>query len=252
MEGAKSFTREEMFHNLDECSAEQLNALKKKSFWFNKEKCTDQFIDGLKMDLLNKANRPFVFDDDAGKKIVPPLLFEQFRKNQTDILLHNIEPTPLNLSRLYEWQPYESIQSFFDPIHYQISAATKKQTVVTRSLDRIFDLQNVLVASYREPTTFSTRDIIGQLEIFLDATLVELFLFTNAVIFMFDWSKQRDYVLLVAFKVDYKLEGHEYVSLERVNLFDDIIEESPHEMSKIRESMKKFNLSYHHHGFARR
>lgn len=251
MEGAKSFTLDEMFNNLDNLSAEQLDALKKK-FWFNKEKCTEQFLDGLKSDLLNKMHKPCVFDDDATRKIIPPLLFEQFKRHTCSeaLLLHNIEATPLNLSRLYQWQPYEAIQSFFNPIHYQI--ASKRQPAHAKTLDRIFDLQNVLIASYHCPVTFSARDLIGQLEVFLDATLTEIFLFTNAVIFMFDWSNLRHYALLVAFKVDYKLEGHEYVSFERVALFDDIVEESAHDMSKIRESLKTFKLSYHNHAFARR
>lgn len=251
MEGAKSFTLDEQLNNLDNLTAEQLDALKKK-FWFNREKCTDQFIDALRSDLLNKLHKPCVFDDDTTRKIIPPLLFEQFKKHpcsEDDLLLHNIEP--LNLSRLYEWQPFESIQTFFNPIHYQIAA--KKQPIAAKSLDRIFDLQNVLVGSYQRPiTTFSVRDVIGQLEVFLDATMTEIFLFTNAVIFMLDWSNLRDYTLFVAFKVDFKLEGHEYVSFERVALFDDIVEESSLEMSKIRESLKTFKLSYHNHAFAKK
>jgi hypothetical protein len=244
------------YNNLDDCTSEQLEQLKKKSFWLDEKRCTDEFIDSLKCDLLKNFHRPIVFEEEALKKIMPITLLEQFKKIEpTKMLLHNFDSE----TNLLNWQCYDAIELFFAPIHYQIYQRKNTPIKQTTRLTTLFDLQNVLISSHFKTTHFSARDIISQLEIFIDAVLMEIFLYNNAVVFLFDWKDARTYALLVCFKIDQigLKKSVDYISFDRNTLFDDIVEEVATadvdlDMAKMRETLRALKLSYHYYGFARR
>lgn len=244
--------------NPENCSLKELEKLKKTSFWFNEKKCTDAFLESLKSDLLNKTQRPFVFSE-KHKKIQPVELLEQFHSAKPgDLLLHNIHDE----EEVLRWTPYDSIESLFEPIHYQIFVKKKppppQSSTVTHSkmIYNLFDFQNILISSVFSLTHVSLNDIVTNLEIFLDSTLTEFFVFHEKIIFLFEWKDAMECVLLVSFTTTplEDMKNEDYLQFERNALFEDILhdEKTNERVSLVRESLKTTKLAYHYHGFAKK
>jgi hypothetical protein len=236
--------------NPENFSVEELEKLKKSSFWFNEKKCTDAFLQSLKLDLLNKAQRPYIFNE-THKKIQPLLLLEQFCSAKPgDLLLHNIE----DKKEVLHWTPHQCIESLFEPIHYQIFVKKNppplpQSLTSSKSIQNLFDFQSILISSVFVLTHFSLNDIISNLEVFLDCTLTEFFVFCEKIIFLFEWKEAMECVLLVSFTTPSldNMKNNEYLQFERNALFEDILQEEKtnERVSLIRESLKTTKLAYH-------
>lgn len=199
--GSKSIN--ELYDNFDNCTEEDLERLKKKAFWFDKDKCTEEFLSTLRSDLLNKKDKPIIFT----KKEIPidrQLLLKQFqtfehqKKINNEVLVHNFQS-----DLLFRWPGRDIIIDFFTPIHYHLFTITKKQQQRKEPLDlnTVQQLQNALVYSVTRETSFKTMEFIQALEELLDSTIMQVIMNSSIVLLIFEWKGGNEESELTTFSL---------------------------------------------------
>lgn len=263
--------------NLDDQPLRTLDELQRDSLWF---KCTDEQIDRIKMGFFEKPNKPYHFKEQTEEKLDPDTIIKKYAAviptAETDPLYHNFSYGSDEHVKLYQWSKFDSITTLFGPIHYQIYEAHEAKSAPPKRLNSIYLLQNALIYSHFQQTSFSTGDLIKQLEILLNCVVTHIFMISEAIVFLFEWQEDDIFSLTVCFSikhVDSGRMGKEIISLERTDLFDDSVapvksvmededevskkgkrEEKKQDrtMDKMREILRECKLSYIYYGYIKR
>jgi hypothetical protein len=258
---------ETLFQNLENCTPEQLARLKK-SFWFNKEKCPDELIESMKYDMLQKANKPCLFER-RHYALDPLLLFEQFarfceklaappKKRQQPPtppeILHNFRKRSPVYSQLFRWSPYETVNRIFQPVHYHIYVKGGRQVGRDNphAIRSLADLQNVMIHSHRGKINLNCVQLVESLELFLYAVLSQVLVRGRRVLFLFEWSEAPRFSYVVC--LDLVTQGEEdpitdtsILHMARNDLFEGVAGSPDTEMSDsdrrrllVRESQPRY------------
>lgn len=198
-----------LLENFDSCTPDQLAQLRRASCWTNPDRCPVELIPQLQEQLLQKPNKATVFEK-RRHEVLPLLLFKQFDKAATRFvqgtvpldLLHNFRRESRSYTRLFEWGPYETIQRIIGPVHFNIHvkggrSESMHPLVKRATIGSLVDLQNILIQSHSRVIDMPCSELIRHVENYLNATLQQVKVRGNRLLFIFEWSEapQFDYAL---------------------------------------------------------
>jgi hypothetical protein len=222
--------RSSPFDNLDSLSEEQLAKLRRNSFWLNPEKCSDQFLEEAKAELLAKCSSqgPRILLDSV-PPIDPSLLLKQLEEQMEkgasrEPLLHNCGK---QLRELYRWPPLRaSIKPLFSPVHYSLYFHPSEEIEKTNSRTSMAQLQDKLVASQKGKSS-RCAELLAALEIQLAATLIQVWQKGPTLISLMEWSESLDYALLVilAVSINHLVEDGKWKTHVRSALLEGVDQE---------------------------
>jgi hypothetical protein len=266
---------ETLFQNLENCTPEQVQRLKK-SFWFNKEKSSDELIESMKYDMLRKANKPCLFER-RHYALDPLLLFNQFALSCERLatppkngevrlmpreILHNFRRRSAVYGQLFRWSPYETVNRLFQPVHYQIYVKGGRQVGRDnpQAIRSLADLQNVMIHSHRGKVNLNCVQLVESLELFLYAVLSQVLVRGRRVLFLFEWSEAPRFSYVVC--LDLVAQGEEdpitdtsIMPLGRNDLFEGVAGSPDTEMSdsdRLRLLVRESQPRYLFNAFVRR
>lgn len=209
----ESVTSEEenpLHDKLESCTVEELQRLKKSAFQFNEAKYPQHRIEVVTAELVGMNRRePLRFTDPvvmpSAQQIVAK--FDAFFTTEPDPrsrqpLLLNIEPQSQLYGKLRQWSQYEVIGDIFDPVHLALfDRGAQRPVAPPTTIDTLARLQNALIVSHRQETTFRTVHLIEQLEHQLYSKLLEIYVNQRTATFVLEWNQSSPFVLVVCFGV---------------------------------------------------
>jgi hypothetical protein len=254
-----------------------LEELQKNSSWFN---CPQEEIDEIKQSFFEKPFHSHLFSKKK-EPLDPTKIVKQFmdffptidRDDPTTPLLHNFVRDGNDYKKLFKWCKHEAVIDLFNPINYQIYTNYELNNKPPKLLNSVFNLQNGLIYSHLHETTFSSGDIIKQVELLLNCTLTRFYLTSEVFVCLFEWQEDDTFGLTVYFSTKFtgsmgELEEGKMTVLERSDLFDDTIamvenaiggggdgegedkkKKNVLTMDKLRAMVRECKLSYLYYGF---
>jgi hypothetical protein len=229
-----------LFQNLERVTPEQLAQLKK-SYWFNNDKCPEEVIESMKLDLLDKMNKPRVFEKKHHYQLDPLVLFTQFERQLSvpskggkaptpEDILHNFTRRSAIYRQLFRWAPHSTVSRVFQPIHYQIHVKGPSQSPNRPNPPRIeslADLQNVMIHSYSGASTIHIRppQLVEKIEDVLDAILSQILMRSSRALFVFEWRESPRFQYVLCFDLSLSTgiveSAPSILTMTRNDLFDE-------------------------------
>jgi hypothetical protein len=200
--------RKKLLENIESCTPQQLDLLKREQAMYERDLCPDGLISTLQEGIVQHASmQPLVFTRKHSSRPLNPqkLLrqFEQFRPPIDSIplpLAHNYSAK--RQRPLFQWAPHETVTRVMEPVMFHIhvkhgGAHTKRVNPIT--LECVADLQDAMIHSHFSRASCSSQLLVGELERAIDATLTQIFMREQRVLFLFDWSEHRQFRLALCF-----------------------------------------------------
>ena len=216
-ESSKKRKLNDLFGDVEGCSTEELNRLKKEVEKINKT-FTDEEIEQLKRVLINKMDERITLAKEKTVAMNYPLLFKQFSSEELEkrppLLFHNFTKKEKAFTTLYQWPIFTNvIEPFFKPIHFRIfnkKLPPHESYNENLALDNKKQIQDSIIASHFCPLKKITcSQLIGSIECQLQGIIMECILFGNVLCFVMEWLNTAPFLFIIAFKMNLKLTPEE-------------------------------------------
>lgn len=269
--------------NLDECSPDELEFLRRKQQLINSRFSSDDVLDAE----FHLRNRPFVpvvlKPEHMTRTLQPERLFAQFTEQaiapllqRQRWLLHNIE-SQREQRELCEWVRYNDVNAFFRPVHYalhtrQMPRLAPTTTTNVRPSPRTSMQYTLVESSLATADGVQASLIVLALETQLNAILTRILLRDTRALFVLEWRDTPEIVLVVGFTVSYRACQHEegakttlvalaesLIELGRDDFDNEAVDEAPvqqpgldtqYDRGWLRQALRKASLRYMYAAFA--
>ena len=269
--------------NLDECSPDELEFLRRKQQLINSRFSNDEALDAE----YHLRNRPFVpvvlKPEHLTRALHPERLFTQFTEQSITPLLqrqrwllHNIE-SQREQRELCEWVRYNDVNAFFRPVHYalhtrQLPRLAPTTTTNVRPSARTSMQYTLVESSLATADGVQALTVIMALETQLNAILSRILLRDSRALFVLEWRDTPEIVLVVGFTISYRATQHEegakttlvalaenLIELARDEFDNEAVDEAPvqqigldvhYDRGWLRQALRKASLRYMYAAFA--
>ena len=147
-------------------------------------------------------------------------------------LIHQRTKHSQDHQRLFKWEIFNLIETFIMPIQYRVKNK-KRNTVVHPSTSLFLSntelgvvVQDKLIESHFEPTTFIVPELVEPIERVLTTTLINIVVFRGLAFFFFEWIESMQFLFVMAFKLSSlnvasrRLIQHSVVTLHRKDVME--------------------------------
>jgi len=250
-------------------SEKEMRELRRQAPWLKPGYMTEQQINELVGKISEKKGRSIQLTtyasdvelDSLTKTLNPLVLYEEVKARSLERttkshLIHQVEKKSNSAEhhRLFQWNTFnETIQPFLSTVEYHVRQK-KRQTVIHASNSLVLSnkdlrvvVQDKLIESHFNDSSFTAPELVEAIERILDASLIKVVIFRDVALYFFEWIDAMPFVLVMAFQmklVDYKdqsLVQHTVVTLHRRDVMDfpDEEDEKQREKELAKQKAKK-------------